>query len=82
MEITEIGFNLAMPSTIDEFKRAVDAICGVGDHQRTGTVRENVYILVEDEISDKLRGEIFALAPNGSLEPMRAAMHAMGYTWW
>ena len=82
MQTTEIGFNLAMPTTVDEFKRAVDAICGIGNHQRNGAVRENEYILFEDEISNTLRGEILALAPNGSLESFRAAMHVLGFKWW
>lgn len=83
MQTTGVGFNLAMPTTIDQFKLAVNAICGVGNHERDGEMRESVYILFEDEISDKLRAEIYGLALHlKSPEPLRASMHVMGFTWW
>lgn len=68
-----------VPKTIDEFKaRVTDILAKEPQLQAV----HHIYAIFNDEISDELRGEIYAYGDNDSPEPFREAMFKMGFTWW
>jgi hypothetical protein len=59
-----------MLTTLAQFKQAVAQLADISD----------AYYVFEQQCTDSLRDEIYALAAANTPEPFRSAMHNMGYT--